>query len=74
LGPEPIYIWCTHCATVVITVTQSQRSKFTHLTAAALCLFGCWPCAMLPYCMNSCKNIYHYCPDCNYLFGMYRPW
>ncbi|KAL3284858.1 hypothetical protein HHI36_018996 [Cryptolaemus montrouzieri] len=73
-GPDPVYIVCPHCSAIVITETYTQRSTATHLTALALCLFGCWPCCILPYFMDSCKNTYHHCPVCNYFFGSYHPW
>lgn len=74
LGPEPTYIWCNRCRTMIITATQSQQSKLTHVAAAALCLIGCWPCAILPYFITSCKNVTHHCPHCHYMFGIYTPW
>nr|CAD7205195.1 unnamed protein product [Timema douglasi] len=30
---------------------------------------GCCPCALIPYCTDSCKNINHYCPSCEGIFG-----
>ncbi|XP_044755604.1 lipopolysaccharide-induced tumor necrosis factor-alpha factor homolog [Coccinella septempunctata] len=73
-GPDPVYMVCPHCSAIVITETYTQRSTATHLTALVLCLFGCWPCCLLPYFMDSCKNTYHHCPVCNYFFGSYHPW
>ncbi|KAF2879985.1 hypothetical protein ILUMI_26188 [Ignelater luminosus] len=73
-GPDPLSVICPRCANVVVTSTQSQRSNLTHFSALALCLCGCWPCCLLPYCMDSCKNTYHHCPTCQQFLGMYRPW
>ncbi|KAI4471050.1 lipopolysaccharide-induced tumor necrosis factor-alpha factor [Holotrichia oblita] len=73
-GPDPMATVCQRCGTHIITTITSQRSNLTHFAAVALCLCGCWPCCLLPYCMNSCKNTYHYCPNCSTYLGMYRPW
>ncbi|GJQ70750.1 hypothetical protein Trydic_g682 [Trypoxylus dichotomus] len=73
-GPDPMATICQRCGAHIITTTTSQRSNLTHFAAVALCLCGCWPCCLLPYCMNSCKNTYHYCPNCSTYLGMYRPW
>ncbi|XP_022907865.2 uncharacterized protein [Onthophagus taurus] len=73
-GPDPMPAACQRCGTYIITQTTNQRSNMTHFAALALCICGCWPCCLLPYCMNSCKNTYHYCPNCNSYLGMYRPW
>ncbi|KAK9877203.1 hypothetical protein WA026_016950 [Henosepilachna vigintioctopunctata] len=73
-GPDPVYMVCPNCSAIVITETYTQRSIATHFTAVVLCIFGCWPCCILPYFMDSCKNTYHHCPMCNYFFGSYHPW
>lgn len=35
-------------------------------------IFSCWPCAWIPYVMDSCKNGNHYCPSCNTYIGTYK--
>ncbi|CAG9824114.1 unnamed protein product [Phaedon cochleariae] len=73
LGPDPVYVVCPVCRTVVVTDVERERSSATHLLALVLCLFFCWPCCLLPYCMHSCSYSYHSCPNCRHYFGMYRP-
>ncbi|EEB11748.1 lipopolysaccharide-induced transcription factor regulating tumor necrosis factor alpha, putative [Pediculus humanus corporis] len=69
---QPAY--CPRCGILVLTTTHAHESVATHVAALALCLFGCWPCCILPYCMNVCKNTYHYCSVCQLYLGSYTPW
>lgn len=36
--------------------------------------FSLIPCAILPYCMTSCQNGNHYCPNCGSFIGTYTSW
>ncbi|KAK4877627.1 hypothetical protein RN001_010133 [Aquatica leii] len=73
-GPEPTYIVCPRCAHLILTSTHTRISSVNHISAIILCLCGCWPCCFIPYCVDSCKNTYHYCPNCSLFLGVYRPW
>ncbi|XP_076381280.1 uncharacterized protein LOC117225938 isoform X2 [Megalopta genalis] len=72
-APIPMTTVCHRCTSIVVTAVEVRRSVITHITAFALFLCGCWPCCMLPYCLNSCNDIDHYCPVCNAHLGTYRP-
>ncbi|XP_004927940.4 lipopolysaccharide-induced tumor necrosis factor-alpha factor homolog isoform X5 [Bombyx mori] len=71
MGPEPSSLTCPSCTAVIVTRVQHDASSKTHLFALILCLIGCWPCACIPYCMESCQNATHYCPNCNAYIGTY---
>ncbi|KAF5278106.1 hypothetical protein FQR65_LT03622 [Abscondita terminalis] len=73
-GPEPTYIVCPRCTHLILTSTHTRISSVNHVSAIILCLCGCWPCCFIPYCIDSCKNIYHYCPNCSLFLGVYQPW
>ncbi|XP_017776192.1 PREDICTED: lipopolysaccharide-induced tumor necrosis factor-alpha factor homolog isoform X2 [Nicrophorus vespilloides] len=73
-GPEPVTVFCPTCNNFVITNVRTRRSNVTHFSALALCICGCWPCCLLPYCMKSCKTTYHECPLCVTVIGIYNPW
>ncbi|XP_026671802.1 lipopolysaccharide-induced tumor necrosis factor-alpha factor homolog [Ceratina calcarata] len=73
-SPRPTTAICPRCTAIIITTVQVRRSLITHAAVVVLFLCGCWPCCMIPYCMNSCKIIDHYCPVCRAYLGTYRPW
>lgn len=71
MGPKPTIVVCKSCNQQLQTRVELKSSMRTHLFALLLCLFGCWPCACIPYCVDSCKNADHYCPNCNAYIGSY---
>lgn len=73
-GPEPMVVVCPFCRHVTETTIETERSSFAHASAITMFLSGCWPCCVLPYCMESCKNTRHFCPICQQLLGVYRQW
>ncbi|XP_059612795.1 lipopolysaccharide-induced tumor necrosis factor-alpha factor homolog [Phlebotomus argentipes] len=72
VGPDPSMIVCPSCRQQVITKLDYETSTKTHIMAALLCAFVCWPCAWIPYVMDSCKNANHYCPNCGAFIGTYK--
>lgn len=72
-GFTPMPVVCPICGVAGITVTRSKITLCTHLCAVLMCLFCCWLCVPLPYLLNSCKDVYHYCGNCRNLLGMYCP-
>ncbi|XP_049865418.1 lipopolysaccharide-induced tumor necrosis factor-alpha factor homolog isoform X2 [Pectinophora gossypiella] len=71
IGPNPTAIQCRSCQQRIVTRVSYTPSIRTHLSAGILCLFGCWPCVCLPYCIDTCNCNYHYCPNCNAFIGSY---
>lgn len=71
LGPREVYVTCPFCHVKKITRIEPEPSSKTHLMAALLCVLGFWCCACMPYCMDSCMNINHYCGNCNNFLGSY---
>ncbi|CAL7941193.1 unnamed protein product [Xylocopa violacea] len=82
VSPNTSRIWfsrpttaiCPRCTTIIVTTIEARQSIITHIIAIALFFCGCWPCCMIPYCINTCKTIDHYCPVCHAYLGTYRPW
>ncbi|XP_055686903.1 lipopolysaccharide-induced tumor necrosis factor-alpha factor homolog [Lutzomyia longipalpis] len=72
VGPDPSTIVCPSCRQQVITRLDYETTTKTHIMAAILCAFVCWPCAWIPYVMDSCKNANHYCPSCGAFIGTYK--
>ncbi|XP_031622323.1 lipopolysaccharide-induced tumor necrosis factor-alpha factor homolog [Contarinia nasturtii] len=71
VGPQPTMVVCANCHTNVLTRMEYEASTRTHLVALICCLFGLFPCAALPYCIESCQNGNHYCPACGAFVGTY---
>ncbi|CAD7076765.1 unnamed protein product [Hermetia illucens] len=71
VGPHPVYVTCPSCRQYTLTRMEYEPSSKTHLMAALLCLVGCFICACLPYCMDSCMNGNHYCSNCGAFIGTY---
>ncbi|XP_059060280.1 lipopolysaccharide-induced tumor necrosis factor-alpha factor homolog [Achroia grisella] len=72
MGPEPAIAVCNTCNQQMVTRTDQRPTMRTHLTALLLLLLGCWPCVCIPYCMNSCLHVDHYCTRCGAFVGTYR--
>ncbi|KAK9712812.1 LITAF-like zinc ribbon domain [Popillia japonica] len=63
-GPHTQSVACPYCRLQVLTRVKAESNSKSCIIAGVLCLFGFWPCAWLPFCMSSCKNKSHYCPNC----------
>ncbi|ENN78573.1 lipopolysaccharide-induced tumor necrosis factor-alpha factor [Dendroctonus ponderosae] len=71
LGPEPTRTVCPHCHANIVSTMEVEANTKTHLFALILCLFGCWPCCCIPYCMDSCQSKKHFCPNCRAYLGVF---
>ena len=71
ISSGPCRITCPSCHAEVLTTVKHQPNCRTHSWAICLCLFVCWPCVCVPYCMDSCQDASHYCPNCNAYIGTY---
>ncbi|XP_060535089.1 lipopolysaccharide-induced tumor necrosis factor-alpha factor-like [Cylas formicarius] len=71
LGPRPHGMRCPSCHADIVTTVETEPNTKTHLIALLLCMFVCWPCVCLPYCMDTCQSQKHYCPNCRAYLGSY---
>ncbi|XP_061706186.1 lipopolysaccharide-induced tumor necrosis factor-alpha factor homolog [Cydia pomonella] len=71
VGPDSTHTTCRSCNQDIVTRVERKASMRTHIMAGLLCLFGCWPCVCIPYCMDSCLNTDHYCTNCGAFIGTY---
>ncbi|XP_062551737.1 lipopolysaccharide-induced tumor necrosis factor-alpha factor homolog [Armigeres subalbatus] len=72
VGPDPTTMVCPSCRATIVTRLEYETTTKTHLCAAVLCLFICWPCVFIPYCSTSCRDANHYCPNCGSFVGTYH--
>ncbi|XP_067284861.1 lipopolysaccharide-induced tumor necrosis factor-alpha factor homolog [Pseudorasbora parva] len=63
---------CPHCKNQVITITEHYSGLMAWLACGCLALIGCWPCCLVPFWMDSCKDVEHRCPNCNNILSVYR--
>ncbi|XP_046389828.1 lipopolysaccharide-induced tumor necrosis factor-alpha factor homolog isoform X1 [Ischnura elegans] len=71
-GPEAQHLTCPSCRATVTTKVLHENSTKTHIICLIMCVVGLWPCCLIPYCVDSCKNANHYCPSCNAYLGTYK--
>ncbi|RZB40666.1 zf-LITAF-like domain containing protein [Asbolus verrucosus] len=72
-GPVPQPVTCPFCNAKGHSVVKAQASTKTHIIAALLFFFGaCCCCCFIPYCVDSCKNKNHFCPQCHAYLGTYQ--
>ncbi|KAG8227660.1 hypothetical protein J437_LFUL007856 [Ladona fulva] len=72
LGPDSSRVVCPSCRATVSTRVDQETTTKTHLMCLIMCVFGLWPCCVIPYLMDSCKNTNHYCPSCGAFLGTYK--
>lgn len=55
-GPKSQNVTCPSCKSQITTKVKDRVSFRTHAAAYLLCLIGCLPCCLFPYCVSSCQN------------------
>uniref|UniRef100_A0A3B5MI82 LITAF domain-containing protein n=1 Tax=Xiphophorus couchianus TaxID=32473 RepID=A0A3B5MI82_9TELE len=61
---------CPHCKNTVVTSVEYKVGMLTWIIFGVL--FFCWPCSFIPFCVNSCKDVQHSCPQCNNVLHLYK--
>merc|ERR1711935_922590 len=56
-GKQPVTTTCTNCNSSITTVLRENTGIFQHVVAAVLCMVGCWPCCLIPYCMDDLQDV-----------------
>ncbi|KAJ8724910.1 hypothetical protein PYW07_015868 [Mythimna separata] len=73
VGPKPCPVVCPACKATVITKVSRESTMKTHFMSLLICTMACGLlCLWIPYCMNSCRNADHYCPNCGAFLGTYK--
>ncbi|XP_075264342.1 uncharacterized protein LOC142356286 isoform X1 [Convolutriloba macropyga] len=73
LGTDPMQVTCPNCQQNVTTQLDYQKGCLTWLICGLLCLFGLFlGCCLIPFCVNSCKDVVHTCPNCKVVIGTHK--
>lgn len=71
VGCKPMRVRCPSCRGEVTTSLATSPTRKTHMCALTLYICCCWPFICLPYFINYCKSVQHYCPNCGCHIGSY---
>ncbi|XP_059414566.1 lipopolysaccharide-induced tumor necrosis factor-alpha factor homolog [Carassius carassius] len=72
-GSVPVQAHCPVCARNVITRLEYTSGALTWLSCAGLTIFGCiYGCCLIPFCVDSLKDVTHHCPNCSSVLGVHR--
>uniref|UniRef100_A0A1I8FVK1 LITAF domain-containing protein n=2 Tax=Macrostomum lignano TaxID=282301 RepID=A0A1I8FVK1_9PLAT len=69
LGRYPVPLTCPYCSSYVNTLVTYSPGSFTWLICFLLCIFGFALCCLIPFCVDSCKDAHHSCPNCRGTIG-----
>uniref|UniRef100_A0A8C7YT47 LITAF domain-containing protein n=1 Tax=Oryzias sinensis TaxID=183150 RepID=A0A8C7YT47_9TELE len=72
LRDTPGVTFCVYCQKNVLTRTSFEIGAMAWVFCGGITLLGCWLCMCIPFCLDSCKDVKHYCPSCNNLLYFYR--
>lgn len=72
LQDVPGHALCPHCQQSVITRIEHTAGTMAWLICAGLCLAGCGFCSCIPFCLESCQDVEHHCPNCQRVIYIYK--
>ncbi|XP_044160461.1 lipopolysaccharide-induced tumor necrosis factor-alpha factor homolog [Bufo gargarizans] len=69
----PASCTCPVCRENILTRIQHTNGLLVWVIFGTMILVGCWlGCCLIPFCMDSCKDVDHYCPKCNHHLSKYK--
>ena len=67
-GTGPQMAHCPQCHVDVVTKVDHRNGIRTWL-----CCLVWSPLCCIPFCIDSCKDVYHKCPMCGQILGVFKP-
>ncbi|XP_062868543.1 lipopolysaccharide-induced tumor necrosis factor-alpha factor homolog [Trichomycterus rosablanca] len=72
-GDLPVQTVCPMCTQTVVSRLDYNSGSMTWLACAGIFIFGCfYGCCLIPFCVDSLKDVRHICPNCNHTMGMFK--
>ncbi|XP_051573216.1 lipopolysaccharide-induced tumor necrosis factor-alpha factor homolog [Myxocyprinus asiaticus] len=72
-GAVPVQAYCPVCTQNAVTHLHYISGALAWLSCAGLAIFGCiCGCCLIPFCVDSLKDVTHHCPNCNYVLGVHK--
>ncbi|CAH8681243.1 unnamed protein product [Schistosoma rodhaini] len=69
----PVTLHCPSCGLNTLTRLEYKNGLLTYLACCGICLVGgVLGCCLIPFCVNSCKDVNHVCPHCQRAVGNYH--
>ncbi|XP_073501843.1 uncharacterized protein [Phyllobates terribilis] len=69
----PVRCSCPVCHQSIVTRTEHTSGLLTWLIFGCLILLGCWlGCCLIPFIVDGCKDVDHYCPSCNHHISKFK--
>uniref|UniRef100_A0A4W5MRK9 Si:ch211-202h22.8 n=1 Tax=Hucho hucho TaxID=62062 RepID=A0A4W5MRK9_9TELE len=67
-----VQMTCPHCQVQVLTETTHIAGCLAWLIFGALFCFLCMLCSFIPFCVDSCKDVEHSCPNCRRVIHIHK--